>query len=144
MADRTHDDAALRELLGTPRRIAVVGASENPARDSHRILVFLRSRGHDALPVNPVAESVAGIPAVPDLQAAREHWGAPPEVVDVFRAPEHVPGVVEQAVAVGAPWLWLQFGVVHDAAIRRALEAGLEVVVDRCIKVEANRLLGSA
>lgn len=142
MSDRTRDDDALRTLLERPRRIAVVGASDNPARDSRMVFRFLQAHGHDVLPVNPVADSVAGVPAVPDLEAARAHWGAPPEVVDVFRAPEHVPGVVEQALEVGAPWLWLQFGAVHDGAVRRALEGGMEVVVDRCIKVEVGRLLG--
>lgn len=141
MPDRSDDDEAKRNLLSTPRRIAVVGASGNPDRDSHMILVFLKGQGHDVLPVNPTVDEVAGVAAVPDLATAKEHWGQPPEVVDVFRRPEHVPAVVDDTLAVGAPWLWLQFGVVHDDAIEKALEAGLEVVADRCIKVETGRLV---
>lgn len=139
--DRTDDDAALRDLLASPRRIAVVGASDNPARASHRIFRFLQENGHDVLPVNPVATTVAGVPCVPDLAAAFAHWGQAPDIVDVFRAPEHVPAVVQDAVEAGAPWLWLQLGVVHEEAIKSAVAAGLNVVVDRCILVEAGRLL---
>lgn len=142
MSNRTQDDDALRGLLLVPRRIAVVGASTNPDRDSHRVFLFLKAKGHDVVPVNPMASEVAGVPAVPDLAAAKAHWGAAPEVVDVFRAPEHVPPVVDKAIQVGAPWLWLQFGVVHEEAIQQALDADLDVVVDRCIKVEIQRLLG--
>lgn len=142
MADRTGDDQAMQELLGSPRRIAVVGASPDPQRDSHRIFVFLREQGHDVVPVNPVAKEVAGVEAAADLREAARRWGAPPHVVDVFRAPEHLPAIVEEAVEVGAPWLWCQLGVVHEQAVQHALEAGLDVVVDRCIKVEARRLGG--
>lgn len=141
MGDRTDDHDAIRSLLDTPRRIAVVGASDNPQRDSRRIFTYLRDKGHDVLPVNPAYDEVAGVATVPDLGAAAEHWGNPPEIVDVFRAPEHVPDVVDAAIAVEAPWLWLQLGVVHDEATQRALDAGMDVVVDRCIFQEAERLL---
>ena len=83
---------------------------------------------------------MAGVACVPDLQAAVDYWGAPPDVVDVFRAPDAVPAIVEETLRIGAPWLWLQFGVVHEAGIQAALDRGLEVVVDRCIKVETKRL----
>ncbi len=142
MVDRTQDDAALRELLSAPRRIAVVGASPNPARDSHRIFAFLKSRGHHVLPVNPVDDEVLGVPCVPDLEAAKAAWGHAPEVVDVFRAPEHLVPIAEAAVSVGAQWFWCQFGVVNDEATQVALEAGLDVVIDRCILVETGRLVG--
>ncbi len=140
MVDHSHDDDAIRTLLATPRRIAVVGASPKEDRASHRIFVFLKGRGHDVLPINPVADEVAGVKAVPDLAAAAAHWGAAPEVVDVFRRPEHLAEVVEETVKVGAPWLWTQLGVVEPGALEAAHEAGLDVVADRCILVETQRL----
>ncbi len=140
--DRTHDDEAMRALLGAPRKIAVVGASPNPDRASHRIFAYLQGQGHDVLPINPVADEVLGVACVPDLASAAAHWGTPPDVVDVFRAPEHLPAVVSEAMAVKATWLWCQLGVVHDEAIQRALDGGMEVVVDRCILVESGRLTG--
>ncbi len=140
--DRTDDDDALQALLAEPRRIAVLGASPDASRASHRIFVHLRDRGHDVVPVNPVAPEVAGTATVPDLRAAVAHWGAAPDIVDVFRSPAHLPPIVEETIASGAKWLWLQLGVVHDEAIQAALDAGLEVVADRCILVEGRRLLG--
>lgn len=140
MTDRTQDDAAMAQLLAEPRRIAVVGASPHEDRASHRIFVFLKGRGHHVLPINPVADEVAGVKTMPDLQAAAAHWGAPPEIVDVFRRPEHLDQVVDETVEVKAPWLWTQLGVVDDGALEKAHAAGLEVVADRCILVETQRL----
>ena len=131
-ADQT---ALMRRLLATSRRIAVLGASDRPDRDSHRIFRYLQAAGYDVVPVNPRVSAVAGVPAVPDLAAA-----GPVDLVDVFRRSEHVPGVVDEAIATAAPALWLQLGVVHDAATRRAREAGIEVVEDACIMV-AHRLM---
>lgn len=141
MADITDDTAALLRLLSAPRRIAVVGASDKPHRDSHRIFLYLKEQGHHVLPVNPAVQEVAGVAAVPDLQAAAQHWGAPPEIVDVFRAPEHLPDVVRDAAQAGARTVWCQLGVVHPKANLQALEAGLDLVVDRCILVEHQRLV---
>jgi predicted CoA-binding protein len=140
MVDRTTDDAALLALLSTPRRIALLGASPDERRPSNRVFRYLLAAGHHVLPVTPVAPQVAGVPCVPDIAAAAATWGQPPEVVDVFRAPPHLPAVLDEALESGAPWLWLQLGVVHEETIERALGAGLEVVVDRCIKIEAARL----
>lgn len=138
MADLTHDDAALRRLLSKSHPIAMVGASDNPARDSNRVFQFLQARGYPVLPVNPTTPTVLGVPTVPDLKAARAQ--GPVHTVDVFRAADQVGPVVEEAIAIGAKALWFQFGVVNPPAIQRALEAGLDVVVDRCIKVEIARL----
>lgn len=126
----------MKRLLSSARRIAVVGASERPERDSHRIFVYLKEHGYDVVPVNPAAREVAGVPAVASLADA-----GPVDLVDVFRAPEHLPGVVDEVIATGAPALWLQFGVVHEEAIDKARDAGIEVVVDRCILIEHRRLL---
>ncbi|MFO1536171.1 MAG: CoA-binding protein [Thermoplasmatota archaeon] len=139
MPDITHDDAAVRRLLSGKPRIAVVGASPNPARDSHRIFVYLARHGYPVTPVNPTTPEVEGVPTVPDLKAAAAQ--GPIDIVDVFRAADQVGPVVDEAIAVGARAVWFQLGVVNPPAIAKAVEAGLAVVVDRCIKVEHARLL---
>mgnify|MGYP001764701923 CR=1 FL=1 len=131
------DDGLMRRVLENARRIAVVGASDKPERDSHRIFAYLRAAGYDVVPVNPAVREVAGVPAVAGLAEA----GAP-DLVNVFRAPEHLPGVVDEAIACGARAIWTQYGVVHDEALARARAAGLDVVADECIMVEHRRLLG--
>ncbi len=139
MPDITRDDTKVRALLVRKPRIAMVGASDNPARDSNRVFRYMRARGYTQVPVNPVTPVVEGIPTVPDLAAAAKLGAV--ELVDVFRAPEQVMPVVEQSIAVGAKAIWFQLGVVNEAAIQKALAAGLDVVVDRCIKIEEARLL---
>ena len=134
----TPEDALMKKLLEGSRRIAVLGASPRPDRASHRILAYLLSAGYDAIPVTPAADEILGIPCVPDLAHA-----GPVDLVDVFRAPEHLPGVVDEVIASKAPALWLQLGVVHEAAIARARAAGIEVVVDRCIMIDHRRLMGT-
>lgn len=141
MPDLTHDDAAVKALLARKPRIAVVGASDNPERDSNRIFAYLQRHGYEVLPVNPVAKEVHGVPAVPDLAAASAKWNGRIDMVDVFRAADAAPGVVKDAIAAGAKSVWFQLGVVNKEAIDAALAAGMEVVVDRCIKVEHARLM---
>lgn len=136
--DITHDDAALRRLLFGRPHIAMVGASDNPARDSNRVFAYLQDNGYDVTPVNPTIPQVRGVPAAPDLRAASSVGRI--DIVDVFRAADQVGPVVEEAIAAKAKAIWFQLGVVNPAAIQRALDAGLEVVVDRCIKVEHARL----
>jgi hypothetical protein len=138
MPDITRDDAALKALLSRKPRIAMVGASDNPARDSNRVWKYMAAKGYTQVPVNPVTPAVEGVATVPDLAAAAKL--GPVEVVDVFRAPDQVMPVVEQAIAVKAKAVWFQLGVVNEAAIQKALAAGLQVVVDRCIKIEVARL----
>lgn len=141
MPDLSSDEQAIIDLLGRTRRIAMVGASNNPARPSHGVFRFLREQGFDVLPVTPKPEPVHGIDPVPDLAAAKEHFAPDPiDLVDVFRNPDAVPGVVEEAIAAGAGAIWFQLGVVNEAGIRRALEAGMDVVVDRCPAIEMPRL----
>lgn len=139
MPDVTHDDAALRRLLSGHPRIAMVGASANPARDSHRVFGYLVQHGYAVTPVNPTIPEVEGVPTVPDLHAAAKQGAI--DIVDVFRAADQVGPVVDEAIAVGAKAVWFQFGVVNPPAIQKAVAAGLTVVVDRCIKVEHARLL---
>lgn len=141
MPDITNDDDAMRRLLSSRPRIAVVGASDNPARDSNRVFAYMLRAGYSQVPVNPTIPSVHGVATVPDLAAAAEHWnGKSIDIVDVFRAADQVGPVVEAAIAVGAKSIWFQLGVVNPAAIERALSTGLDVVVDRCIKIEHARL----
>jgi predicted CoA-binding protein len=130
-------DDQIRELLRTAHTIAVVGLSDKSWRPSYDVAAYLCSAGYTVVPVNPRVKQVLGVTAYPDLiAAAREH---PIEIVDVFRKPEFVPEIVEQALAIRAAAVWLQLGVIHRAAARRAHEAGLIVVMDRCIKVEHQR-----
>lgn len=138
MPDITHDDAALRTLLSAKPRIAMVGASDNPARDSNRVWKYMARAGYTQIPVNPVTPAVEGVPTVPDLAAAAKL--GPIDIVDVFRAPDQVEPVVDAAIAVKAKAIWFQLGVVNPVAIEKAKKAGLQVIVDRCIKIEHARL----
>ena len=126
-----------KELLEKARVIAVVGASDHPWRDSNRIFHFLKQQGYTVYPVNPTIDSVDGEKTWPDVQSIPEKV----DIVDIFRRPEHVPGVVEDAIAAGAGAVWMQLGTANPLAERRAAEAGLEVVADRCIAVDY-RMLG--
>lgn len=129
------EDEALA-ILKSARTVAVVGLSADPSRPSHMVASYLKRQGYRIIPVNPNATEVLGEKSYPDLRSVPE----PIDVVDVFRRPEHVPGVVEEAIAVGAKALWLQEGVVHPEAAERARQAGLRVVMDRCMLKEHQRL----
>ena len=124
------------EILKKYRRVAVVGASANPERPSYQVASYLIEHGYDVVPVNPGAREILGRVAYADLSAIP--GGV--EVVDIFRRPEYVPQVVDDAIAAGAKAVWMQLGVVHEAAAERARASGLEVVMDRCTKVEHMRL----
>ncbi len=127
----------LRALLQRVRAIAVVGASHEPARPAHYVMEYLQQAGYRAIPVRPPgAETILGEQTVASLADA-----GPVDLVDVFRASEHVPAIVEEAIAAGAPAIWLQDGVVHEAAAQRALDAGLVVVMNACTLREHLRLL---
>lgn len=130
--------SARAALLDKPKSVAIVGASDNPARASYFVLRYLKMHGYIVYPVNPNLKSVDGEKAYPSLGALAKEHGLP-DIVDVFRRPEALPQVVEEAIAIGAKTLWLQYGVVNAAAIERADRAGLAVVVDRCMKVEHAR-----
>ncbi|MEW6046380.1 MAG: CoA-binding protein [Bacillota bacterium] len=127
-------DEAL-EILKTARTVAVVGLSPDPSRPSHNVASYLKRQGYRIIPVNPTVSEVLGEKSYPDLRSVPE----PIDVVDVFRRPEHVPQLVEDAIAVGAKAVWLQEGVVHEQAAERARQAGLRVVVDRCMLKEHQR-----
>ena len=131
-----------RALLDRSRTVAMVGASSNPSRPSYFVFSYLRTRGKfDLTPINPTIAAIDGVKAYPSLGAYAAEHGAP-DIVDVFRKPEEAPHVARDAVAAGAKAIWFQYGVVNDEAIRIADEAGLDVVVDKCIKVESARFDG--
>lgn len=124
------------EILKKYRRVAVVGASANPERPSYRVASYLIEHGYDVIPVNPGVREILGRVVYPDLSAIP--GGV--EVVDIFRRPEDVPPIVEEAIKIGARVVWMQEGIVNEAAASRAREAGLTVVMDRCMKKEHVRL----
>jgi hypothetical protein len=130
-------DLDIRKLLTTAKTIAVVGLSADPSRDSHAIAAFLQKAGYRILPVNPLLSTVLGERAWADLDQLPER----PDIVDIFRRPEHVPEVVEAAIRKRAGAVWMQLGVGHAAAADRASRAGLDVVIERCILVEHRRLI---
>ena len=126
----------IAELLKTYTRVAVVGLSSRPGRPSHGVAKYLKANGYQIVPVNPNEDEVLGERAYGSLADVPSRI----EIVDVFRRPEFVPEIVDAAIAVGARVLWLQEGVVHREAAQTAKEAGLEVVMDRCILKEHIRL----
>lgn len=133
---KTMDNDGMRELLRRTRRIAVVGLSSRSGRPSHGVGAYLQRAGYDVVPVNPRETEVLGQTSYPDLAAVPGEI----DLVDVFRAPEHVPEIVDACIERGVPAVWLQEGVIHEAAAERARQAGLDVVMDRCILKEHRRL----
>ena len=132
------EDADIREILAQTRRVAVVGLSSNESRPSFGVAKALMDEGYGIVPVNPNEDKVLGENAFPDLS----HITGMVDVVDVFRRPEHVPQIVDACIARGVRTLWLQEGVVHQAAAEKAAAAGIDVVMDRCMLKEYRRLLG--
>jgi len=129
--------AVEQEILSKYRTVAVVGLSSNPERASHRVARYLKEQGYHIIPVNPRETEVLGEKAYPDLCAVPE----PIEVVDIFREAKAVPRVVAQAMYVGAKAVWMQEGIVHQAAAARARRAGMAVVMDRCMMKEHRRIM---
>ncbi len=123
------DPAGIRELLEKAHRIAVIGASVRPERASHRIMSYLLQAGYEVMPVNPSYGSVLGQKCFTSLSEIAD----PVDIVNVFRRPDRVDPIVTEAIERGDGALWLQDGVVVPEAADRALEAGLVVVMDRCI-----------
>ena len=134
-------DSEIRAILSRPATVAVVGCSDNPSRDSLRIAKLLKSRGFKVIPVNPQLSPNAlltelGEPCYPDLASIPE----PIEIVDVFRRPEFLPTIVEDAIAKHAQILWCQLGVINLEAAHRAQNAAMTVIMDRCPAIEFARL----
>ncbi|MCH7611370.1 MAG: CoA-binding protein [Chloroflexi bacterium] len=126
----------LKLIFEQTKTIAVVGLSKNPARPSHSVPQYLKDRGYRIIPVNPMAEELLGQKSYPDVRAIPEAI----DVVQIFRKPEEVPAIVEDAIAVGAKVIWMQLGLVHERAAKRARSAGLQVVMDRCMRATHREL----
>lgn len=132
--------AELREVLSSCRTIAVVGLSPQWHRPSHFVGKYLQEHGYQVVPVNPATDSILGLKSYPSVSAAAADHRI--DMVDCFRRSEDIPPLADEAIAVGARCLWLQLGVVNDAAAAQARAAGLTVVMDRCVKIEHARLFG--
>ena len=137
MADDT-DIPTLRRILGTSKTLAVVGLSANWYRPSYFAAKYMLDHGYTVIPVNPSYPEVLGQKCYRTLADIP----VPVDIVDCFRKSEEIPAIAEEAIAIGAKVLWMQLGVVNEAAKRKALGAGLEVVMDRCVKIEHARLFG--
>jgi len=125
-------------ILERYRRIAMVGLSSNPFRPSHFAAIYMIAQGYDVVPVNPREQQVLGRRSYASLLDVP----VPIEIVDIFREPSAVPPIVEEAIACKAKVIWMQLGVIHEVAAARARAAGLDVVMDRCVKIEHARFFG--
>ncbi len=133
-----NDDNELRQILKTIRTVASVGVSSSEEKPSYWIFNYLKEHGYQMIPVNPTASEILGQKTYPDLASIPQKI----EVVQVFRKPEDVPPVVEQAIKVGAKIVWMQKGIINEEAARNAESAGLKVVMNRCMMETHQRLLG--
>ena len=130
-------DDEIKSLLTESKTIAVVGASPKPWRDSGAIAEFLIKKGYTVFPVNPKYEEILGMKSYPDLKSIPFKI----DIVDIFRNPDDVLPVIDEAIAVSAKSIWMQLGVVNEAAAEKADHAGLAVVMDRCIAIEYRALM---
>ena len=132
------DIAGLRRILARSRTLAIVGLSAQWYRPSYFAAKYMQDHGYRIIPVNPRYDEVLGEKCFPDLRSIPE----PVDLVDCFRKPGDIPPLADEAIAIGAKVLWMQLGIVNEAAARRASAAGLDVVMNRCVKIEHARILG--
>ncbi len=135
---RYQDPQVIQRVIHTARTVAIVGLSPNELRASHFVGYYLKRHGYRVIPVNPRETEILGEKTVATLQDVPGHV----DIVNVFRAPDAVPGIAAEAVAIGAGCLWCQFGVISEEGARIAEAGGLAVVMDRCLKVEHARYIG--
>lgn len=128
------EDQAIAHILSQPRTVAVVGLSPKEHRDSYRVAQYMQAQGWHIIPINPNAAEILGEKAYPTLLEAAQHHNI--ELVNVFRNSADVPPVVDESIAIGAQAVWLQLGVVQEAAAAKARAVGLMVVQDKCLKIE--------
>lgn len=132
------NDEEIRKILTETKKIAIVGLSNKPDRDSYKVAKYLQEAGYEIIPVNPVVDEVLGVKAVRSL----EELPTSVDLIDVFRRSEETVPVAKMAVKTGAKVFWLQLGIENEEAERIAREGGMEVVMNRCIKIEHARLIG--
>lgn len=130
------------EILRQYGNIDMVGLSSNPSRPSHFAAIYMLSEGFEVTPINPRESEILGRKAWPSLTAMAEGLGRPPEIVDIFRKPTEIPAIVDEAIELGAKVIWMQLGLEHEEAARKAVGAGLDVVMNRCVKIEHARFFG--
>ncbi len=132
-------DEDLKTILTNAKTIAVVGLSANPSRDSNGVASYLKKNGYRIIPVNPSVDEILGEKSYPDLLSIRDSV----DVVDIFRRPEFLPEIAEQAVKIKAKVLWMQLGAQNEEAANIARKAGLTVVQDHCMMAEHSRLIAN-
>ncbi len=130
-------DDVIKSILKRAKRIAIVGLSANPKRESYRVGAYLKEKGYEIIPVNPKYNEVMGCACYPSL---KDVPAGNIDIVDIFRRPEAVEAIVEDAIKVKAPVFWMQLGVVNEKAAKKAEKAGMTVIMNRCIYVEMERL----
>lgn len=135
----TISDDEIVEILRSPNTVAIVGISDKPDRDSFQVARYLQEQGYRVIPVNPMLETVLDQRCYRSLRDVPERI----DIVDIFRRSDAVPEIVDEAIEVGAKVVWMQLGVVHEEAAEKARQAGLQAVMNRCIKRDHSRLLGS-
>ncbi|MBW1992272.1 MAG: CoA-binding protein [Deltaproteobacteria bacterium] len=129
------EDEEVREILQNNRVIAVVGLSTDPNRDSYRVAQYLQEHGYQIVPVNPKADRILGQKAFANLKDIPY----PVDIVDIFRKIEAIPAIVDEAIAIGAKVVWMQLGLAENQSARKAMAAGLQVVMNKCMKIEHSR-----
>ena len=133
-----NNDQTMKEILQSAKIIATVGLSSNPEKDSYEVAQYLKEQGYRVIPVNPTAREILGETSYPDLESVPEKI----DVVQVFRKPEDVPPVVDGAIKAGAKVVWMQEGITNEEAAQKARAAGLQVVMDACMRETHKRLIG--
>ena len=133
-----NSDKVMKEILLSAKTVASVGLSSSQEKESYWIVSYLKEQGYRIIPVNPTASEILGEKAYPDLSSIPDKV----DVVQVFRKPEDVPPIVDEAIKIGAKVVWMQEGVRHDEAAQKARDAGLQVVMDACMRATHRRLIG--
>lgn len=142
MARIITDPEGRMALLRDHRCLDIVGLSAKPNRPSHFVGVYMLSEGYDVTPINPGEAEILGKKSWPSLTAMAEGLGRAPVIVDIFRRPQEVDAIVDEAIQLGARAIWMQLGIVNQDAAERAVAAGMDVVMDRCVKIEHARFFG--
>ena len=134
-----NSDQMMKDILLSTKTVASVGVSSNMEKESYWIVSYLKEQGYHMIPVNPAADEILGEKSYPDLESISEQI----DVVQVFRRSEDVPPVVESAIKIGAKVVWMQEGIVNEEAAQKAREAGLQVIMDACMRATHRRLIGA-